>query len=177
MKKLTIILLLSLFLFNTMGYFIMFEITQNEMREQAFEQIRNGSFNDPLTKITISKSQLSTIELEDDGNEIRFNGESFDIVKTSETKESVTYFCINDENESRLISNFENHINSNVSANAPLKNNHSKTLANTIIKLYFPNTLLMSLMGNSSANLYNDPIDFIYSSTSLEANSPPPKFA
>ncbi len=158
-----------------MGYFILFKTAQIEMKEQAFEQIKQGLFKNPLSIITINKNELSKIELEEGGKEIRYNNDYYDIVKVTETNESISYHCINDNNETQLLSNFEEHINTSAAGNAPLKSNPSKNLSNNVIKLYFSNEAqLFSFYGTSSNIIFNS-FNSIYSAVSLKTDSPPPE--
>lgn len=136
MKKYTAFFLLFIFLFNTAGYLIAFQAAQYAIQKQIKTEIKQGLTISQLTPITIKKNQLDKVDWKDGGKEMLYNGQMYDIVRVVEHEESVTYYCINDEDETRLFENLEEHVNDFIASNKSCKKNSSKKIADNVIKLY-----------------------------------------
>ena len=176
MKNLAAIFLLSIFLFNTAGYYFVFKAAQYEVKSTIQNEIKSGQFNSSeLEVVTIPKANLNEIEWLESGKEMRFNGQLYDIVNSKKNSESITFYCINDTKEKSLFSKLEDHINTHVISNNPLKNESSKKLLDTVVKLYFSNQISFSVFQNSSTINYFIS-NLIYTPALLETNSPPPEF-
>lgn len=137
MKKLAVIFLLSIFLFNTVGYYIAFKAVQYNVKREIKSEVKRGLGANELTMITINKNDLSTVEWLENGKEMRYNGELFDIVRSAENSSSVNYYCINDKQEELLFANLDDHINRYIASDKPIKNNAAKKLVEHVVKLYF----------------------------------------
>jgi hypothetical protein len=174
MKKAISIILFSIFLFNTAGYFIAFKALQYQVKNEIESQIKSGLTIEQLTNITIDKKDIGAIEWEESGKEMVYRNERYDIVKTTETATSITYVCINDKKEETLFANLDEHVNTHV-ANAPLKNSHQKKLADHVIKLYFSSEQLIAFHTTQLPSAF-----FLtsinYTPAFIETNSPPPEF-
>jgi hypothetical protein len=175
MKKIASLFLLSIFLFNTVGYYIAFKTVQLAVKKEIKSQIKSNLAIKELTMITINKTDLSTIDWKDGGKEMVYKDEMYDIVRTTETPVSITYYCINDRKEKALFANLDEHINAHISADKPLKNSGSKKLVEHVVKLYFCNEPMLSFNINETGVLFFlTPIKF--PSVFIEINSPPPEF-
>jgi hypothetical protein len=138
LKKLVIISLLGIFLFNTAGYYVVFLAEQMQIRNEIRSQINSGYYDKSFTSvITVNKTALSNVEFFDDGNEMIYNGARYDITKKTETDSEVTLYCINDLKEESLFASLDKHIDTHVAANKPLKDNSSKKITDNIVKVYF----------------------------------------
>ncbi len=173
MKKAVPLFLLCIFLFNTVGYYIAFKAIQYEVKNEIKSEIRSGIKTDELIILTIKKNDLAAIQWEESGTEMRYKGEMYDIVKSIKAKAAIVYYCINDTKEESLFINLDNHINTHVAANKPLKN--SKKLIDNVVKLYF--TCLHGLEPNivEPQHKFLDE-NLIFTSSTIEKNSPPPQF-
>src|ERR1700752_1646020 len=104
MKKTGSIFLLSIFLFNTMGYFIAFKISQVEIKQGIRKDIEKGIMGNSVSKIVIENSELASVNwVEDD--EFEYNNERYDLIKKSENRTNTIFYCINDSEESSLFGN------------------------------------------------------------------------
>lgn len=174
MKKTLTLFLLSIFLFNTIGYFLVYKVAQYQLKDEVKLEIKSGIDSDELKILTINKNDLKNIEWLESNKEMRYNKQLYDIVKSTETSSAITFYCINDIKEESLIANLDEHINTHIAANKPVQN--QKKIVDIVIKLYFSNVhsakfnvVVLNTTQFSSTNL-------IYSSTLIEADSPPPEF-
>lgn len=174
MKKAAAIFLLSIFLFNTAGYYIVFKTAQYGIKLSIQNEIKAGSNSEKLETLVINKNNLAAIEWLESGKEMRYNNQLYDIVKSTETSTAITFYCINDTKEKSLYSKLEDHIKTHILSNVPVKNDSSKKLVDTVSKLYFSNDFSFSLIQNHSTLTYFIST-LIYTPALLETNSPPPE--
>lgn len=177
MKKVISIFLFGIFLFNMAGYFIAFKSFQYQIKKEIKAEIKRNINPNELTTIVIDKKQTNKIEWLEEGKEMNYNGKLYDVVRLTKNDTSITYYCINDKQEELLFANLEEHIGAHVAANKPIKNQASKKLSNTVIKLYFSNEQSFEF---NSALLYQQAffsINLSYKSALTENDSPPPEFA
>jgi len=175
MKKTAALFLLFIFLFNTVGYFIAFKAVQSEIKREAKTEISHDLINKKLTSITINKKKLVDIKWLESGKEMLYNNKLYDIVKTTETSSSITFYCINDTKEESLFANLEDHINTHIAANKPINSGNQKKVTDNVIKLYFPNEHSINFISSISAFQFF-PANGTYLSTLIETDSPPPEF-
>lgn len=176
MKKAIALFLLSIFLFNTVGYFIAFKVFQYQIQKEIKAEIKQQLNPSDLTTIFIDKNHLEQIEWVKEGKEMYYKGELYDVVRSTENSTSVTYHCINDKQEKSLFANLHEHINQYISGNKSLKNHTAKKLTNIAIKLYFSNeTPFLFNAPTSTTRFFSQ--DLIYTSICIEINSPPPELA
>ena len=176
MKKVIVLFLLGIFLFNTMGYFIAFKTIQYSIRSEIKEEIKQKFTPPQLITIVVDKQQLSKIEWSEEGEEMHYDSKLYDVVRFTETKKSITYYCINDTQEESLFAGLEEHIATHVSGNKPIKNESSKNIIDTTIKLYYS---FISDFKFDTGCLSTPPIftnNLIYTSALIETESIPPEF-
>lgn len=175
MKKIIIIFLLSIFLFNTAGYYFVYKGSQYLLKSEMQSEIKSGINSKYLENITINKNNLHAIEWLENGKEMRYNNKLYDIVKITETSSSITFHCINDTKEESLFTNLEEHINTHVADNKPIKNENQKKPGDNVIKLYFSNEQSIDFNAVSFSQLIFFPGILIFNSTLIETDSPPPE--
>ncbi len=174
-KQITALFLLSIFLFNTMGYFVAFKVAQYQIKSDIISEINMGIPTSAESIITISKNDLAKIEWQENEKEMIYEGKRYDIVKTKEDKNSITYYCINDKQEETLFANLDDHINTHVITNKPIKNNSPKNLVNDVVKIFFTNQQQFNFKTSvNTISFFQIKEDYI--SASIKTNSPPPRF-
>ncbi len=174
-KKIAAYFLLAIFLFNTMGYFIAFQAMQFQIKSHVISEINLGIKTDAETIITINKNDISKIDWEESGKEMVYNNKRYDIVKSTENNNSITYYCINDTQEETLYSNLDEHINMHIATNKPTTSHSSKNLVNDVVKIFFANQYQFSFT-NKATSVCFLPFRVNYTSESITTNSPPPQF-
>jgi hypothetical protein len=176
MKKVAAIFLLSIFLFNTVGYYIAFQAVQYQIKAEVKSEIIKGLPIDKLEIVIISKNNLSKVEWFENGDEMEYNGNRYDIVKITKNETSTTYYCMNDKQEEQLFSNLDNHINTHIAANKPVKNQAAKNLEKSVVKVYFQSKQFLKFTVLELNSSKFSPVQLNYTSALLETNSPPPEF-
>ena len=123
-----------------------------------------------LVQLTFSlKGKNEKVNWKEKGKEFGYNGEMYDVVKISSHKGSVTYFCLQDEEEKTLMSNFDRLVNNNLGNSGKGKKYTVKELSkynfNHITGAYLPvNEVQFTLL-----------VPDFYRSISIGIHSPPPK--
>ncbi len=176
LKKVTIFILLGIFLFNTAGYFIAFKILQYQIRKEIKAEIKQQLDPSECTIITIAKREITSIAWEDDGEEFYYKGELYDIIRSTETKDSITFCCINDEKEEELLEKLNDHIDRHSIAYKSLKNRSAKKLNNPVKKLFFQ-VASSSFLSATNRSIRFPSDYFYYTPVFIEIVSPPPELA
>jgi len=178
MKKALSILFLFIFLYNIAGYFIVFTLQQFSVREEMELYIKKNMADKELERVVVSNTDIaggsSDFRFKDDNNEFVYKGKLYDIVRQKTDGVNTIFYCINDNNEERLIEGLSQHIQRNTDQNLPAKNN-ALNLVNNIIKDALPDKHCEQL-----CNFYSK-ISFYISYNSLireqfiPTPTPPPK--
>lgn len=174
MKKAAAIFLLSIFLFNTVGYYVFFKIAHHKIKSEIKKELKLNLHSTELTAIEFSSEEIGSIHWLEKGKEFMYNNQMFDIVKSNKNANSITFYCINDKQEKRLFQNLEEQILKQIEQNKNSKSNSSKKGADNIIKTYFFETLSFSVIPKISTAKFN-PYNEQYSSVVTEITTPPPR--
>jgi endonuclease III-like uncharacterized protein len=170
--KLTSRILLLVFLYNSIGYFLIFKCLQSSIQKEITESIQSPASNKLFKVLSFHKKDLKKINWVEDEKEMRYNGELYDIAKITETADSIIYYCINDEDEDQLYSQLDDHLTNHVI----LTTTHSsKKITAESIKLYFSNEHHFSFDLYSISFLPHISICTTYLPVYMEMNAPPPK--
>lgn len=167
MRKWILILLTSIFLFNTGGYFVWFSVLKLNIHKEIRHEIEKGLKEKELSLIIVSNSNKADICWTKPDKEFKYKGEMYDVVKVKIKNQKRYYYCINDSKENRLIAHFD-------------KSQHAKKSIEKIVNrthnLYFP--LQFSLSTNRCTSDFRYlTMDVFYASTIVDTLSPPPKSA
>ena len=174
MKKIISVFLLSIFLFNTVGYYVVFKVAQFEIKKEIKKEIKLGLKADDLKIIKFAHSEINTINWVEKGKEFIHLDQMFDIVKSTSDDSFITFYCINDKQEKKLFENLETQILKVIENNKNSKENSSKESLNTFIKTYFFEELSLVLFQNSSEYRFNQNNE-LYSSANILIPTPPPR--
>ncbi len=175
MKKVISTFLFVIFLFNMAGYFIVFKSVQYQIKKEIKAEIKKKINPNELTTIVIDKKQVNKIDWLEEGKEMHYKGKLYDVVRRTENAISITYYCINDDQEKLLFANLEEHIAMHIAANKPIKNHASEKSANKAIKLYFSNEQSVKFNTVLLDQHHFFSINLSYKSTFTETDSPPPE--
>lgn len=174
MKSTVSFFLLIIFLFNTMGYIVVFKISQNQIRKEVKREIKMKLNESELQTIVFNKSELKTINWVETDKEFIHHNELFDIVRTSETETTITYYCINDKQEEQLFANLDEHINKHLTNHKSSKKNSLKLIDNNYKILHSSSLTLTNfytIINHQTA--YNTMLVSSYS----DLSTPPPDFS
>ncbi|MCX8010560.1 MAG: hypothetical protein N3A61_05360 [Ignavibacteria bacterium] len=175
MKKITYILLATLFFINSSGYLIIFYHVQYQLKRQIRNEILKDISYELLFCITIKPEDLF---VDRDGiiwkekDEIEYHGKLFDIVQIKKSEGNLILYCFEDEKEERLIKNFF--------AYQDIHHQNKKSRSNYITLL---STIIHQALisGNNCLNrfdkflLINLYLTNKYKSIIIDLDSPPPK--
>ena len=176
MRKVVPFLLLFIFLFNTMGYFIVFKCSRFYIKETVENAIEDGVDAQFLTSITVQKNEIHELEWTDE-NEFRYKNDFFDVFKKVEHVSAVTYYCLDDTKERNLVSALDEHILKNVIGDKPLKNNSEKSPnLYESIKLFIHDIFVLSPVVHSYSPICYAYFHPHYSFALVKPNDQPPEF-
>ncbi|MEH6406547.1 MAG: hypothetical protein V7767_04635 [Leeuwenhoekiella sp.] len=103
MKRSCVFLLLSIFIFNLGGNFIVFKIQQYQVRREIIQRIRQGIPTEQLSLITIKHNQTKTV-IWKESDEFSYDGIMYDVVKQElQADKSIVYYCVKDDMETALV--------------------------------------------------------------------------
>ncbi|HEX8516089.1 MAG TPA: hypothetical protein VF868_07805 [Bacteroidia bacterium] len=135
MKRVLTFFLLSIFLFNTMGYFVVFKIGRDHIKRALKQDIENGILHTSISTIVIPNTELNDLSwLEHD--EFEYNHERYDVLRIAEDENSTTFYCIHDKKETHLFSKLSKHVKDHVAQNKqPFKHSKSKNILDNSEKI------------------------------------------
>lgn len=133
MLKLTQILLVVLFLFNSCGFIFAYFQLGSIYKQNAVYKINNGYLPH---EVVVLENSLA-FESPDD-NEIVFEGMLYDVIKKENICGKTIYYCLRDDKENNLNSVLNDYLENGTegSSTAPVKN----ILSNLLSDLLLPST-------------------------------------
>lgn len=173
MKKILSILLVSLLIFNSAGYVLVFFQLKFSFQKEAMSKLENFLEPSEMTIINISKNEFikgSQNFFKVNDNEISFFDKLYDISQVEYINDSVKIIALSDENENKLNDFFEQSLNKN------LNDKFSKTAS--IIKLLITEAGLPTEFQSASSWREDMCYNFIFVpilKTFLDIPTPPPK--
>jgi hypothetical protein len=174
MKKVIPLLLATIFLFNTMGYFIVFKWAEYSVKTAMKTLIHSVDKKD-LTQLKISRSEVEGLEWHDSGKEVKYKGHMYDVASVSGSKEGIIIYCISDDDEDELAVGLEDHIDQHVSPfNCAKKTAMLKEKLG--MKLFFQTKQEFEFR-RPECNVIRYSHETNYLSASIEMSSPPPEFS
>ena len=170
MSRFSSIVLLSVFLYTTIGYYFVFSFLDVENKIEMSDLLeQNGS----VKVLCIQQTDLSNIIFYDDGKEISYYGKMYDVKQKSTNGGKIILSCVQDENETNLLANLDNSIQNNIntkSSSEKKQDNLSKVTLND----YYVNTNNCSLFQSSYKVIYYTS-NFSVNTFENSISSPPPK--
>lgn len=171
LKSLIYIGLIFSFILNSFGYIILFEQQRFEASLEMKEKIASSYLLDELTFITIEKKADSPKLNWKDDNEFELDGKMFDVVKKTESSDSIFIYCINDIKEESIVKSLLKYYDdlANRKQNSPAQ------------KRILHNIITFALLNNAISVVRSDRIisDYfaereLYDSIKLPIPTPPP---
>jgi hypothetical protein len=173
-KNTIALFLLGVFVFNTVGYLIVYKSVQWQLKKQAKYAVLNNLDESFFIKKVFSKEEFATIEWEEDGLEIAFDNDLFDVLKIEEVNNEMVVYCINDKKENQLIAHLDNHINQHIANTHNSKGKSKNRASNKITKLFFEKkSVNINEFETERILIHFHPL--IFASVVIETVSPPPQ--
>ena len=162
------------FIYNLFGYYIVFHLVQFQVRDEVKTRLKFSVSENDLVLISIEDGSESVLIWVKPEKEFRYQGQMYDIVKLKKTKFKTLYYCLQDFKESKLFEHLDRHINNYIAHN-PDQQNKTKTLLNTMAKVFFIQKDNLSILKVGSVTINDTFYIQNYQSISLDIGSPPPK--
>jgi hypothetical protein len=168
MKKILSILLVFVFFYSFVGFYLNFAIEQCRIKEEVKEKIIHNLPDKYLTIIKVSSRNLEKITWTEEGNEFRYGGNLYDVVKIRQVNGDTYYSCYCDVKESKLIANLDKLVKDQTD------HSQSRTIQKKIqINIFFHDGML-------AKSLNNAPVDYFsytpgYKLIYTDVLSPPPR--
>jgi hypothetical protein len=165
--------LLFLFLFNLVGYYLVFIVVQQEIRQEKINQIKSGVPDNELTIFHFSGSEMKRVKWFEKGKEFLYNNELYDVVRMEMSGQETIIHCISDARETRLFANLDDQVRKEMNSG------QTRQRAVELIKKVNFNYLLFDNKRESRiVQTVLTPVITVdlYKSVSLDQIIPPPKF-
>ena len=175
MKKTATILVICVFVFNTIGFLAIHPFMSMYYKYLGMEQADKPSKEEMVELLIFNKEDIQKGKIDFKwihSREFKYNGDMYDIVKKEESDKQLMVQCINDTKEKKLEEEFEKRVHKNSSEDKRLPS--GKNILN--ILLFEPirsEQIRNDLVYEQSFNNWRT--DF-YQSTFLDIPSPPPRF-
>jgi hypothetical protein len=175
LKKITSILLALFILYNSGVYLFLYIHTEKVIKQEIKDRISSGFLKENEYKLFIVSKSYKSAENNFTfvGNdEILYEGQMYDIVKVEYSGDSIKYYCLNDEGETKLITAFF-QLNKQI-------NDREKSLLITVLSLILTQGILDN---NFDINISKDFTIITPQNTYLIKNinkdilDPPPKIS
>ena len=101
MKKAVAAFLLVLFIFNSAGYYCLYELNRFQVKKAVHSSNTTHPYSLTVLKIRDADRDPSFQRL--DKLEIRFNGNMYDIIKEVKTEKFTIFYCLRDTKEEDLL--------------------------------------------------------------------------
>jgi len=175
LKKLTSIILIFLFVFDSCGYFFVYYELSNYFKQEGFSKICDFISDNEMEILAFhiydSVKEDSPLQILDK-SEIKFNGILYDVCKKVSEGDSVFFYCVNDKNENILEKVFSLYIENKTQENS--KNIPIRNILHNIIKIAIAPVLYNNIYFRNSFTYFTFFIDLI-PQHSIDIPTPPPK--
>jgi hypothetical protein len=168
MKKLFSILLVFVFFYSIVGFYLNFAVEQCRIKEEVKENIIHNLPDKYLTIIKVSSKDQEKIAWTEEGNEFRFEGNLYDVVKIRHENGTTYYSCFCDLKENQLLVNLDKLVKDQTD------HSQSRTIQKKIqINMFFHDGMLAKTSNETPFDYFNYTTGYklIYS----DVLSPPPR--
>jgi len=95
------------FLINTIGYYFVYRVNQSVIRYETRAMIHSGFHKELFIIISIRNPETNRNFKKLDRDEFSYYGKLYDVVSESVHGNIISYYCLNDRQEDRLLAGFE----------------------------------------------------------------------
>ncbi len=134
MKRVASVLLLSIFLYNAIGYCFFFFLQEYENNRQAAFLIQSQK---NLETLYVQRSELKNVAFSTDKKEISYDGEMYDVRDYSFSGNYIVFHCMDDKKETSSLAYLDTQVKNNTDSKSSSGEKQHKVLKN-VIKDYFP---------------------------------------
>jgi hypothetical protein len=153
------------------SFYFPFLLLRTEIRNEMDKKTKEKIDESLLTKISVSlKNGPGSIVWTREREEFKYNDQMYDVVKTEINKDTVTYFCLTDNNEKELNDNFCKLVKTTTENDKKAKVN---SLSKNLKYISHSTRLLPKYVQTIDIAVLNL---FIYDNPYYFDESPPPRF-
>lgn len=167
------ILIISLLLFNSSGYILLYFSSLPLVKKIIIEALDNNEYDEKIFLLTLSKKDISEGKISFkwfDSREFRYNGKMYDIKKNISDEDSIKVYCYYDEKEHILESLFNFYSEKSSNANKNSNNNYFVFYLSLFLSKNFSLESELVLLGELKTNYKNEFSNFI-----SDVLTPPPQ--
>ena len=113
MKKLAAIVVLILFLVNTMGFFVVFRYNQYRIQQEMIARIRCGDFHDNIVILKIFHPERDPQFRSLKSTEFSYFGKFYDLVAQRKSGDTTFLYSLHDTREEDLVADFSTSLRRN----------------------------------------------------------------
>ncbi len=155
MKRVAILILLFVFLFNSVGYLIVFKTVQYQAKKEIKSIVKNNLSNSDITKISINRNNLSEIIWIEEGKEFLYKNKLYDLIKSEVLGDELILSCIDDKKETQLFANLDEQVNAYLNDDISKKNSASQKIIKSVLKVFYFNNIQISFaFGECNSHLF-----------------------
>ncbi|MEI7491535.1 MAG: hypothetical protein WCK92_09065 [Bacteroidota bacterium] len=103
MKKILPVFMLFAMLFNTAGYYIVYELDRYLLKKEVTSLLEHGCLDNELSVFSVYNPSADPAFRRVDKHEIVYHGNLYDVSKEIRKGKTVTFYCIRDTKEENLI--------------------------------------------------------------------------
>jgi hypothetical protein len=108
MKKVLAVFILLSVLFNSAGYYIMYELDRYLVRTEVNSLLEHGIFDNALSVFAIYDPPSDPSFRRVDEHEIIYHNNLYDVAREVITGKTVKFYCLHDKKEEKLIAGLKN---------------------------------------------------------------------
>jgi hypothetical protein len=164
LKKALIYSILILFLFNSLGYYLLFELHKYEIKKEMQAMIQKHPSK--MTILTIADVENNQEFHRIDKKEFRYKGAMYDIVREIKTGQTTVFICIHDAKESELLAGLKRETQNKIHL---VRWDH-------LIMIFLPVPTIKPISFELTDLIFPN-INFTLTSPFLGTWSPPPEFS
>ena len=173
MRRLLLLFLLVVFTFNSVGYYFVFKVLQEQVRSEVKSQFKQQIPESRLHLVTIKETDARLLEWEREGKEFRYKGMMYDVVRTVKQEGAVSYYCMTDVEESRLYTMLELLVKEQLSHSK--KHDTAKKLLKNFLNKLFIDKYSIEIKLFQAVTSTTLPFEESLQSLALDVIAPPPK--
>lgn len=175
MKKAAPILLLLILLFQSAGYLIVFKVQQTLIRHEIKQQIKAGIPESEQVLLIISHATQQNREVFQriHSREFRYHGKMYDVIKREEKNGTTWFYCIGDEQETRLFARLDEQVRKEMQT--PASEKQREKLQQWVNPLFFNENPKNSLTTDPSCLMHTPHYSFSVKMWQSPPETQPPR--
>ena len=174
-QRITAIIVLTILLLNIASRYPAFKFEQWQIHKEISRRLESLLPEKELHRVSIPKNSKD-IEWIRKGKEFRYKGQFYDVARSEEVADNVNYYCINDEDETKLANEYDSFVSSQHGDDSSASKNVSISVLKIFFSLiYLPKQEIAVKLPIAHLQPGNSCYCCFYSSAFISITGPPPK--